>query len=83
MPTRFAFLALALLVTVATLMHSPPVSADAVKTCQKHKDRIERYNRLRRRGGDAALMEEWKRERRKSENEFSRLKCRKYKRQLT
>ena len=50
--------------------------------CQRVKNDIDHYTRLRQRGGPAADMEEWKRARRTAEERFRQGRCRKYRKQL-
>ncbi len=53
-----------------------------LKKCQQMKDRIEKHNELRRRGGGASEMARWKRLRRADEDKFRQLRCRDYGREL-
>ena len=50
--------------------------------CQSIKDRIERYTVLRRKGGSAGQMQQWKQQLRISEEQFRRLDCRDHRRKL-
>ena len=43
--------------------------------CQSAIDRIERYTALRRKGGSASQMQQWKEQLRASEDQFRRLQC--------
>ncbi|WP_422139055.1 hypothetical protein [Endozoicomonas sp. ALC020] len=43
--------------------------------CQSWKDDIKHYTDLRRRGGRAKIMEDWKRARTKLENKFRAYEC--------
>ncbi len=54
----------------------------ALKTCRALQARIERYTRLRRSGAKAQQMERWRTSRRKSSDEFRRLRCRRFGREL-
>ena len=77
-PTRAAaVLLLALLITT-------PVAAQtaSLAKCQTIKDRIERYTGLRRRGGSANQMQQWKEQMRASEEQFRRIDCKDHRRKL-
>lgn len=50
--------------------------------CQSIKDRIERYTALRRKGGSANQMQQWKAQLRASEEQFRRQDCKDYRRKL-
>jgi hypothetical protein len=74
---RMTVLLLALLITTP---------ADAQKStlakCHTVKDRIERYTGLRRRGGSAGQMQQWKEQLRASEEQFRRMECKDHRRKL-
>lgn len=53
-----------------------------LKTCRSLQARIDRYTRLRRSGGKAQQMERWRASRRESSDEFRRLRCRRFGREL-
>jgi hypothetical protein len=77
-PTRaMAVLLLALLITT-------PVAAQTatLAKCQTLKDRTERYIGLRRKGGSASQMQQWKEQLRASEEQFRRMECKDHRRKL-
>jgi hypothetical protein len=67
-------LGMALFVAVAP-GYSQSVS---LKKCLSIREDIEKYSELRRQGGSAMDMEEWKREKRKLEEQFRELDCKAY-----
>ena len=72
---------MALLLTHAA---SPPATAQtaSLEKCRSLQERIERYTRLRRKGGSASQMDSWKRQLRKSEEQFREYGCREFGREL-
>lgn len=54
----------------------------SVQECQRLQDRIDKYTRLRRKGGSASQMDTWKRERTRAEEAFRQLDCHWYAGQL-
>lgn len=72
-----SLMACALLADVAAGQQLP------LADCQRLKNDIDRYTRLRQEGGPAADMETWKRARRAAEERFRENRCKKYRKQLT
>ncbi len=71
-------------VLLLTILITTPVAAQTVTLakCQAIKDRIERYTGLRRRGGSAGQMQQWKEQLRASEEQFRRMECKDHRRKL-
>ena len=73
-----------------SILLTTPVVAEPAKTaktatlakCQTLKDRTERYTALRRKGGNAIQMQQWKEQLRASEEQFRRLECKSLRRKL-
>lgn len=75
----------AVAILLLTLLIATPGAAAQTATlakCQTIKDRIERYTGLRRRGGSASQMQQWKEQLRASEEQFTRLECKDHRRKL-
>jgi hypothetical protein len=72
-----AALLLALLITTPVAAQKPTLAK-----CQTVKDRIERYTGLRRKGGSASQMQQWKEQLRASEDQFYRMDCKDHRRKL-
>ena len=66
------FLLLTVFATSASAQDLP------LEECQKIQDKIYYYNDLRKKGGSAERMEEWKREREIYKDKFRDNHCRKY-----
>lgn len=54
----------------------------SLEHCIGLRNKIEKYTRLRRGGGNAQQMERWRSARRRHEDEFTDLRCRRFGRQL-
>lgn len=62
---------------LALLIATPAVAQTRNQAkCQSAIDRIERYTALRRKGGSANQMQQWKEQLRASEDQFRHLQCR-------
>lgn len=71
---KFGIILGALLTFQTTAIQASDSSPDA---CARLKEKIERYQRLRRSGGSSKQMESWKRSLRKAEAKFRENRCRK------
>ena len=73
-----------LAVVLLALFLTAPVAAKPanLEKCQVIKDRIERYTGLRRKGGSAGQMQQWKEQLRANEDEFRRMNCKDHRRKL-
>jgi hypothetical protein len=71
-------------VVLLALFLTAPVAAKpaALEKCQAIKDRIERYTGLRRKGGSAGQMQQWKEQLRANEDQFRRMDCKNHRRKL-
>lgn len=71
-------------VLLLTFVFTVPATAQTatLAKCQAVKDRTERYTDLRRKGGSATQMQQWKQQLRASEDRFRRLECKKHRRKL-
>jgi hypothetical protein len=74
----------AVAVLLLALAIATPVAAETatIAKCQSLKDRIERYTDMRRKGGSASQMQQWKEQVRASEQQFKRLECKDHRRKL-
>lgn len=81
MMTRAAAVLL-LTILVATPVAAKPEQAATLAKCQTLKDRTERYTAMRRKGGNASRMQQWKEQLRASEEQFRRLECKSFRRKL-
>ena len=54
----------------------------SLERCQDLQNRIEEYDRLRKKGGKARQMEQWKQEREKLKDEFRDGNCRQWGKQI-
>ena len=74
----------AVAVLLLALFLATPVSAQTstLAKCQTIKDRIERYTGLRRKGGSASQMQQWKEQLRASEEQFRCMDCKDHRRKL-
>jgi hypothetical protein len=77
MATRIALFLMCLGVSQAAYSQDVPL-----RQCQKLKDAIEQYDELRRQGGRASAMDNWKRQRREKDEAFRRYGCREYEDEL-
>ena len=74
---------LAAVVLLALFLTTPVAAKPAsLEKCQAIKDRIERYTGLRRKGGSAGQMQQWKEQMRASEDQFRRTDCKGHRRKL-
>jgi hypothetical protein len=71
-------------ILLLALLTITPVAAqtETLAKCQTIKDRIERYTGLRRKGGSASQMQQWKEQLRASEEQFRRADCKDHRRKL-
>ena len=71
-------------ISLLAILVAMPAAAEttALAKCQAVKDRIERYTSLRRKGGSASRMQQWKEQLRASEEQFRRLECKDHRRKL-
>jgi hypothetical protein len=71
-------------VMLLALFLTAPVAAKpaSLEKCQAINDRIERYTVLRRKGGSAGQMQQWKEQLRASEDQFRRMDCTGHRRKL-
>jgi hypothetical protein len=71
-------------VLLLALLFTTPVAAKTTTQakCQSINDRIERYTGLRRKGGSASQMQQWKEQLRASGEQFHRMNCKYRRRQL-
>lgn len=74
----------AVAILLLALMTAAPTLAETatIAKCQTLKDRIERYTSMRRKGGSASQMQQWKEQIRASEQQFRRLECKDHRRKL-
>jgi predicted transcriptional regulator len=73
----------AVAVLLALLIATPVAAQTAtLAKCQTIKDRIERYTGLRRKGGSASQMQQWKEQLRASEEQFWHQDCKDHRRKL-
>lgn len=74
----------AVAILLLALITATPALAETatIAKCQTLKDRIERYTSLRRKGGSASQMQQWKEQIRASEQQFRRLECKDHRRKL-
>ena len=54
----------------------------SLESCKSIREKIHKYDVLRRKGGSAAQMDSWRKSRAKLEERFRQGKCRKYGRSL-
>ncbi|WP_281648667.1 hypothetical protein [Parendozoicomonas sp. Alg238-R29] len=66
---------------VANLSFGAKVNKELAQ-CQKWKDKIEKYNALRKRGGKAKEMDKWYRVREDLQDKFSENDCKRWHRKL-
>jgi hypothetical protein len=70
-------------VLLALFLNAPLAAKPAtLEKCQAIKDRIERHTGLRRKGGSAGQMQQWKEQLRANEDQFRRMDCKDYRRKL-
>jgi outer membrane lipoprotein-sorting protein len=71
-------------IVLLALFLTAPVAAKpaTLEQCQGIKDRIERYTGLRRKGGSAGQMQQWKEQLRANEDQFRRMDCKDHRRKL-
>jgi len=74
----------AVAVVLLALFLTAPVSAKpaTLEQCQGNKGRIERYTGLRRKGGSAGQMQQWKELLRANEDQFRRMECKDHRSKL-
>lgn len=74
----------AVAILLLALMTAGPAHAETatIAKCQTLKDRIERYTSMRRKGGSASQMQQWKEQIRASEQQFRRFECKDHRRKL-
>lgn len=65
--------------STGTIAREPDASLD---TCRQIKEKIERLDALRKGGGSAQKMDQWKRRRQVHKDEFDALRCRHWGNQL-
>ncbi|MTI14555.1 hypothetical protein [Sansalvadorimonas verongulae] len=79
---------LTMLVTIAALTfvsshtYAATKAEKQIKQCQKWKDKIKKYDELRRKGGKAKDMDKWYRAREDLQAKFSDKNCRRWRHQL-
>lgn len=68
---------------ISTTISKMTLAADgSLKQCQGYNKKIEYYTALRRNGGSAKSMENWKQKRNGYKERFSNRKCRKWGREI-
>ncbi|MDZ7784230.1 MAG: hypothetical protein U5K56_15265 [Halioglobus sp.] len=71
------------LLALSALTTAPAVAGEAsLEECRALKERIDHYTSLRRMGGSASQMNEWKKQRRRAEKQFRDKGCNDYRREL-
>lgn len=76
---------LASLLILSTALASSPVMAKqqgTLQQCQHIKKRIEHFTELRRSGGSSGTMETWKKHRDRYKDQYSDLRCTKWRNKL-
>lgn len=73
-----------LLFAAAVLASSPAMAKQqgTLEECQYIKKRIEHFTELRRSGGSSGTMETWKKHRARHKDEYSDLRCTKWRNKL-
>ena len=82
MKIHTSIMLLVLLPAILVVSSNTYSAEGSLASCQKIKDRIDYYTRLRRSGGSSKTMEDWKQKRDHYKNKYSEKHCNQWRNDL-